>query len=69
MFFNIINKGFLDIYIQIKVIELVSVFSQLDDKRRDLGKRDKLNDIRMSIIAVTYGVNSYNELKIIAMQK
>lgn len=43
---------------------LVGIFSQIEDKRRDLGKQHKLNDILvMSIIAVICGADSYNEME------
>ncbi|MCC9041853.1 ISAs1 family transposase [Myroides sp. M-43] len=45
-------------------MELVDIFSQIEDKRRDLGKQHKLNDILvMSIIAVICGADSYNEIE------
>ena len=50
--------------------KLVSIFSKIDDPRRDLTKLHKLNDILLiGIIAVSCGADSWNEMELYAQEK
>lgn len=50
--------------------KLVSIFSQVDDPRRDLTKLHKLNDILLiGIISVICGADSWNEMELYAQEK
>ena len=44
--------------------KLLTIFSQIDDPRRDLGKQHQLNDLLLiGIISVICGANSWNEME------
>ena len=48
----------------------LTIFSQIDDPMRDLGKEDKLNDILLiGIISVICGANTWNEMEQYALEK
>lgn len=50
--------------------KLVSIFSQIDDPRRDLTKLHQLNDILLiCIISVICGADSWNEMELYAQEK
>ena len=50
--------------------KLLTIFSQIDDPRRDLGKEHKLNDILLiGIISVICGANTWNEMEQYALEK
>tara|TARA_B110000008_G_C16885450_1_gene530665 strand:+ start:149 stop:1255 length:1107 start_codon:yes stop_codon:yes gene_type:complete len=50
--------------------KLVSIFSKIDDPRRDLTKLHKLNDILIiGIISVVCGADSWNEMELYAQEK
>ena len=50
--------------------KLTSIFSQIDDSRRDLTKLHQLNDILLiGIISVICGADSWNEMELYAQEK
>jgi predicted transposase YbfD/YdcC len=50
--------------------KLLTIFSQIDDPRRDLGKEHDLNDILlMGIISVICGADSWNEMEQYGQEK
>ncbi len=50
--------------------KLSSIFSQIDDPRRDLTKLHQLNDILLiGIISVICGADSWNEMELYAQEK
>lgn len=50
--------------------ELQSIFSKIDDPRRDLTKLHKLNDILLiGVISVICGADSWNEMELYAQEK
>jgi len=50
--------------------KLASIFSQIDDPRRDLTKLHKLNDILLiGVISVICGADSWNEMELYAQEK
>ena len=58
------------LYILKTTSKLVSVFSKIDDPRRDLTKLHQLNDILLiGIISVICGADSWNEMELYAQEK
>lgn len=50
--------------------KLLTIFSQIDDPRRDLGKEHELNDILLiGIISVICGADSWNEMEQYGIEK
>ena len=58
------------LYILKTTSKLVSIFSKIDDSRRDLTKLHQLNDILLiGIISVICGADSWNEMELYAQEK
>lgn len=58
------------LYILKTTSKLVSIFSKIDDPRRDLTKLHQLNDILLiGIISVICGADSWNEMELYAQEK
>src|SRR5690554_2644851 len=58
------------IYVMKTASGIMSIFSQIDDPRRDLTKLHPLNDILLiGILSVICGANTWNEMELYAKEK